>query len=269
VVLVRPRVAENIGAAARIACNFGIERLIVVRDEPPAQEAMLKLATHKAAALIHRLELHRDLATALRPFQFVVGTTARTGRQRTVERAPRDVFAELSPHLGQSPVALVFGPENTGLANADLDLCHYISVIPTAEFSSLNLAQAVAIHAYECYLAAGRHRADIPAEDYANSRQLEGMFGHIQDVLASVDFLGPTDQDYWMRSIRRFLHRSRLRKKEATIIRGVCRKFLRHFMLCNSPPTDSMPAQGQGLPTTTASVATSPPDQSLAQAHAR
>jgi len=236
-VLVRPRVAENIGAAARIACNFAIDSLIVIRDQAPEQEAMLKLATHKAAALIHTMELHQDLATALRPFQFVVGTTARYGRQRGVDRSPREVCAELRPHLGKHHIALVFGPESTGLSNAELDLCHMVSAIPTADFSSLNLAQAVAIHAYELFLAA-REQADTahPIIEYANTRQLEGMYGHIAEVLAAVDFLQDSDQAYWMRSIRKFLHRTRLRKKEATIIRGICRKMLWRLQRPNDSP---------------------------------
>ncbi len=233
-VLVRPRVAENIGAAARIACNFAIDRLIVVRDEPPEQEAMLKMATHKAAELIHAMELQQDLATALRPFQFVVGTTARFGRQRGVDRSPREVCAELRPHLGRHHIALVFGPENTGLSNAELDLCHLVSAIPTADFSSLNLAQAVAIHAYELFLAAKATAPEHDTREYANSRQLEGMYGHIAEVLAAVNFLQDHDQAYWMRSIRKFLRRTRLRKKEATIIRGICRKML--WRLNAGPP---------------------------------
>src|SRR5512134_2260643 len=85
IILIHPRYPENIGASARIALNFGISRLIVVTDEQPDEERMLKMATHKAAHLIQAMAICRDAAEAAEPFQFIVGTTARQGRQRIPE----------------------------------------------------------------------------------------------------------------------------------------------------------------------------------------
>ncbi len=229
IILVGPRYPENIGASARIACNFGISRLIVVTEEEPDQERMLKMATHKAAHLIHDLEIVATTAEAVAPFHFVVATTARQGRQRPREQAPRQVMEEVARVATGSRIALMFGPENTGLTNEDLDFCQFSSTIPTADFSSLNLAQAVAIHGYELYLALNRPRSGaIPEAEYANSFDLEGMYDHIEQVLSRVTFLHDTNRTYWMRNIRQFLGRVRLRKKEASMIRGICRKFLWH-----------------------------------------
>lgn len=229
IILVRPKYPENIGAAARIALNFGIGQLLVVTDEEPDRERMLKMATHKAAHLIHELVLCRDVAEAAAPFQFIVGTTARRGRQRIQEKTPREVMADLAPLVGANRVALLFGPENTGLSNSELDLCQFTSTIPTADFSSLNLAQAVAIHCYEL-AAAVRHPSSPQAResDYANSHQLEGMYEHIEAVLTATSYLVDYNRTYWMRSIRQFLSRVRVTKKEASMIRGICRKFLWH-----------------------------------------
>lgn len=229
IILVRPTYPENIGASARIAHNFGINRLIVVSDQLPDRERMLKMATHKAAHLIHAMQRVPTTAAAAEPFHFIVATTARQGRQRAQEQFPRQVMEEAAPLLAEGSLALMFGPESTGLKNEDLDLCQFVSTIPTAGFSSLNLAQAVAIHCYELYMALGATMHPQTAfSDYANSYDLEGMYQHVEEALTRVTFLGPTNQTYWMRNIRQFFSRIRLKKKEASMIRGICRKFLWH-----------------------------------------
>lgn len=230
-ILVRPKYPENIGAAARIACNFGIGQLTVATDEPPDQERMLKMATHKAAHLIENLQLVGSAREAAAPYQFIVGTTARQGKYRTVEvKQPREVMAELVPLIAAgSRAALMFGPESSGLSNEDLDLCQFALTISTADFSSLNLAQAVAICCYELYMTAGG--GVVPAGGgscYANSHELEGMYEHIDQALSRIGFIRDTSRSYWMRNIRQFLSRTRIKKKEASLIRGVCRRFLWH-----------------------------------------
>ncbi|MCB2217516.1 RNA methyltransferase [Desulfofustis glycolicus] len=229
VVLKNPKFPENIGATARSCFNMGISRLIVVGDVVPRYEDMAKMATHKAVHLIDTMEMHPRLEDALAPFHLVVGTTARLGRKRTIERSPRDIVAEILPLLSDNRTALLFGPEDRGLTNDDLKYCHYISCIPTADFASLNLAQAVAIHCYEIYntlVEQTREPAASPAT--ATVRQLEGMYQHIEDALLAIDFLDEKGNIYWMQSIRRLLGRIRLTAKEANIIRGICRKFLWH-----------------------------------------
>ncbi|MCI5207817.1 MAG: tRNA methyltransferase [Candidatus Electrothrix sp. ATG2] len=230
-ILVRPKYPENIGASARIACNFGIEQLAVVAEEPPDQERMLKMATHKAAHLIHDLQLFDTTREAAEPYHFIVGTTARQGKHRVLEQAPHAVMSELASLAAGHRLALMFGPENSGLTNEDLDLCQFTSTIPTADFSSLNLAQAVAIHCYELSMA--MHRLDESDEpdgesQYANSYDLEGMYEHIEEALTKITFIRHTNKTYWMRNIRQFLSRTKIKKKEASLIRGVCRKFLWH-----------------------------------------
>ena len=227
IILVGPKFPENIGASARVASNFGIAQLIVVTDQAFDQERMLKMATHKAAHLIETMQVCRTTAEAAEPFHFIVGTTARQGRHRPQDQTPREVMAELAPvHVGNR-IGLMFGPEDSGLSNEDLDLCQFASTIPTAGFSSLNLAQAVAIHCYELYTAVNsRPFAGIPKSEFANSFDLEGMYAHIEEALTEITFIHDTNQMYWMRNIRQFLGRFRLKKKEASMIRGICRKML-------------------------------------------
>jgi tRNA/rRNA methyltransferase len=227
IVLMEPKYPENIGAAARCAINMGISKLIIVRREEPDQEKMLKMATHKAAHLIDSLQHFQELEQALAPFSYVVGTTARQGRKRHIENSPRFIFDSLLPLLQDNQVALLFGPEHRGLTNGDLKYCQMTVTIPTADFSSLNLAQAVAILCYELYWTVMySQKTTTFTPKLANNYQLQGMYEHVEDMLNRIGFLNTNDSTYWMRNIRHFLGRVGLRAKEAKIIRGFCRQFL-------------------------------------------
>ncbi len=227
IVLVAPKHPENIGAAARCAANMGISHLVIVRNEDPDRDKMLKLATHKAAHLIKNLKRFTSLEEALAPFSHVVGTTARQGRKRPIENSPRHMLDTLLPLLKNNRTALLFGPENRGLTNEDLKYCQTRVTIPTSDFSSLNLAQAVAILSYELYwgiMYSGKVIKSSPK--LASSHELEGMYGHVEKLLNQIGFLRTEDSSYWIRNIRNFLGRVELRAKEARIIRGFCRQFL-------------------------------------------
>jgi len=227
IVLMQPKYPENIGAAARCAMNMGISCVLVVCNEAPDQEKMLKMATHKAAHLIENLRCFTSLKDALEPFAHVVGTTARQGRKRRIENSPRFMLETIGPMLEHNRVALLFGPESRGLTNEDLKFCQTTVSIPTADFSSLNLAQAVAVLCYELYwgiMYSGKVMESTPK--LASSHELEGMYEHVEELLNRIGFLRTNDSSYWIRNIRKFLGRVGLRAKEARIIRGFCRQFL-------------------------------------------
>ena len=227
IVLMEPKYPENIGAAARCAMNMGISQLIIVRDEEPDREKMLKMATHKAAHMIDGLLHFQELEQALAPFSHVVGTTARQGRKRRIENSPRFIFDSLLPLLQDNQVALLFGPEHRGLTNEDLKYCQMTVTIPTADFSSLNLAQAVAILCYELFwVVMYSEKTTTFTPKLASNYELEGMYEHVDEMLNRIGFLNTNDSTYWMRNIRHFLGRVGLRAKEAKIIRGFCRQFL-------------------------------------------
>lgn len=232
IILVFPKYPENIGASARVACNFGIRDITVVSNREPDQERMLKMATHKAAHLIREMRVVATSKEAAEPFNFIVATTAKNGRQRLRCQTPRAVMEEISPLVAapENRIALMFGPENNGLCNEDMDLCQFASTIPTADFSSLNLAQAIAIHCYELYTAMPAVKTKKPDREieFANSFDREGMYTHIAKALSEITFLDDNNQTHWMRNIRQFLNRIHLSKKDTSLIRGICRKFLWH-----------------------------------------
>ena len=153
IVLLHPKYPENIGSVARAAWNMGITNISVVRSEYPDHARMAKLATHNAAHLLDQMTIHENLGDALAPFSQVIGTTARRGRQRIPAKPPRKIMENILPLLPKNRVAFLFGPEDCGLSNEALSYCQQTSAIPTADFSSLNLAQAVSIHCYEIFHA--------------------------------------------------------------------------------------------------------------------
>lgn len=226
IVLVRPRVAENIGAAARVAYNMGINQLTLVSDSEPARKPMAKMATHKAAHLIDNLLIFPTLEEALSDFSIVVGTTARRGRHRFVQQTVREMVDKLVPKISNNKVAILFGPEDAGLTNDDLKFCHMTSAIPTADFSSLNLAQAVAIHCYELHYAIIHAQKELtPSPEFATTFELESMYNHLEESLTRINFMDSVSHNHWMSNVRNLLGRLQLTAKDANIVRGICKKF--------------------------------------------
>jgi tRNA/rRNA methyltransferase len=223
IVLHRPSYPENIGAAARAACNMGISQLIVVDPRDCDLTRILKMATHFAADLVETMEVFEDLATALAPFQYVVGTTARVGRKRTTVSDLRQVAESVISVSQPNRVALLFGPENWGLTNDELMLCDALVTIPTGAFSSLNLAQAVMILCYEVFLAS-REQARPSGPRLATRQELEAMYEQLKKTLINISFINPENPDYWMQQVRRFLSRVGLQSRDVRMIRGMCRQ---------------------------------------------
>jgi len=162
VVLVTPRDATNVGGVVRVMGNFGLSHLRLV--EPAAFDAGRALAVaHRGAAVVQAMTRHPSLADALSDCGLAVATSARVREVRHAKFAPWQTAGALLEAARGAPAALVFGPEDNGLSNEDLALCHAVSVIPTAPADwSLNLAQATLVHAYELWLAAYGQR---PAGD--------------------------------------------------------------------------------------------------------
>jgi len=223
VILHRPRYPENIGAAARAACNMGIRRLDIVQPENPAEDRIRMLATHAAREVVDGMTTFDSLADALRDCQYVVGTTARLGGERQVVLQPGVMAQRLIAISQENEIAVVFGPEDRGLTNEDLRLCHALINIPTAAFSSLNLAQAVMVVCYALFTADEK----VPGTSVprlANRHELNSMYAQVKDILVRISYVNPENPDYWLNHIRHFFTRIQLRAREVSIIRGLCRQ---------------------------------------------
>jgi len=223
IVLVEPQIPENIGAVARAMNNMGIRRLILVKPERCDLTRILRMATGTSIDIVEAMEVFEDLNEALAPFHYVVGTTARSGSHRPSLTNPRDLAQELISISQNNHVAILFGPEDRGLSNEHLRFCHTIATIPTAQFASLNLAQAVMIFCYDFFLAS-RLPSEEPLPRLANKFELEGLYEHLKTVLTRIGFINPQNPEHWMLNIRRFLSRVPLRARDVRILRGICRQ---------------------------------------------
>lgn len=223
IVLHRPQIPENIGAAARAMRNMGLRRLIVVAPENFDMARVRMMATQGGLEIVEAMERQDDLPTALGPFNFVACTTARLGGQRQTIISPADLAQQLIPVSQENRIAVVFGPEDRGLSNEDIRYSHYLVNIPTAEFSSLNLAQAVIVVCYELFKAQRREKTPFVPR-LANRFELDAMYAQLADVLVRISYINPENPEYWINNLRRFFNRYPLRAKEVAIIRGICRQ---------------------------------------------
>ncbi|HPK53759.1 MAG TPA: RNA methyltransferase [Smithellaceae bacterium] len=224
IVLLRPKYAGNVGAVARAAKNMGIGSITVVGAAALDREEMLKRSTHLAADVLEDIKYFDDVASALADFQYIVGTTSRVGKARGPFETPWKIADSVAAVSRKNKVALLFGPEDTGLANNELRYCQAVVTIPASRtFKSLNLSHAVMIMCYEIFTAALPETEALPAK-WACTEELENMYKQIKELLAEIGFLHPENPDYWMMHLRRYFNRTGLTSREVKIIRGICRQ---------------------------------------------
>lgn len=231
VVLFRPKFAENVGSVARACLNMGCERILLVAPRDYAPEQARPLATAHAEPLLDQARLFPDLPSAVAPFTQVYGTTARLGGRRATLLSPVQAAHQIVGQILEGhDVALLFGPEDRGLTNAEIDRCTHLISIPTATTTvSLNLAQAVLLILYECLQAARGVPSPMlkPLQaDFVDHAEQEALFAALRHLLTAIDFLPKTNPDYGMLRLRRFWHRLELRRDEYALLMGVCRQML-------------------------------------------
>lgn len=222
VVLMNPSLSENIGTAARAAGNMGLGRLIVVQPYRLEREIIARAATAAGARLAENLEVYDELKDALAPFAFVAGATARTGNFRGPFMSPRALSQAVAEKAPENRIALLFGPERSGLTTAQLRLCQAVVTIPTAEkaASSLNLAQAVLLLGYELLMAA--KNPPPPARlKLAPAREVNALYGHMKRTLLEIGFLPDTNSDHWLMNFKRIFNRAGLTHGECNLLRGL------------------------------------------------
>jgi len=229
IILHRPAIPENIGAVARVLANTGFYNLLISCPETDDWATARKLAV-SAAELLQKAPILSSLQEALSrsEAQYIIGTT---GRERKywdpsdIDRSAPEIIHKAT----DGRVVLVFGPENSGLSNEELTLCHETITIPTAgPLQSYNLSHAVAIVLFQIIVADLPGNTE-PAQDIADFDALEGMFGHIEELLTEVGFLWKNNPDHMMRLVRSFINRAGPTTAEATALRGICRRLLNYL----------------------------------------
>ena len=220
IVLVGTTHPGNIGAAARAMKAMGLTDLALVEPTRfPAAEATAMASG--ADDVLARAEVTSGLDEALRGCSLVFGTTARERHISWPLVTPREAAALAAASTQR--VALVFGRERSGLTNEELDRCQRAVTIPTdASFSSLNLAQAVQICAYEMRLAhvTGVQRRTSRKDRVASAVEIAAAKEHALSVMVRVSYFDPDRPKLLERRLQRMLSRGRLMHSDVQILRG-------------------------------------------------
>ena len=225
-VLVETTHTGNLGAAARALKAMGLTRLELVKPRhPPDAEALARAAG--ADDLLQRAGVHGDLVDALAGCRLVIGASARLRSVEWPLLEPPQAAQRLLAEAAQGEVALVFGRESSGLTNEELARCHYLVHIPTdPEFSSLNVAAAVQVLAYEVRRAWREDRGGSPTEeprDLATAEAMEGFHEHLAQTLVDIGFRDPAQSTRLLMRLRRLFNRARPDWVELNILRGILR----------------------------------------------
>ncbi|SDL35622.1 tRNA (cytidine32/uridine32-2'-O)-methyltransferase [Modicisalibacter muralis] len=237
IVLIGTSHPGNIGGVARAMKNMGLRDLALVTPRCEARSSEAISRASGADELVAAARIHETLDAAVSDATLVVGASARSRTLPWPMITPRQLGETLAAELApdDARLALVFGREDTGLTNAELQRCHRHVHIPTAaDFSSLNLAAAVQVLAYECrqaWLATQESTQEPPGDDspfgtawdnpLASHADLERFFEHLERSLIAIDFHDPDNPRQLMARLRRLYLRARPDQMEINILRGI------------------------------------------------
>jgi len=222
IVLVRTRHPGNIGASARAMLTMGLTQLVLVA--PARFPAALAVA--RSAGATEVLDAARVVATldeALAGCALAIGLSARPREYAGRVMSMRDAAREAVAHADGGDVAIVLGTEMSGLSNAELARCGIAATIPSnAEFSSLNVAAAVQVAAYELRVASGSAQVwSAPRFAAATHDEIEALHAHARRTLTAMRFLKPDNPRRLLPRLRRLFGRAALEREEVNILRGI------------------------------------------------
>ncbi len=221
IVLVEPAGDRNIGAISRVMKNFGLQQLILVNPQcDPHSEDAQHMAVH-AAEVLAAAQIVPTLKEALKGCVRAIATTARLREQSPLEH-PHAALPWLLETPLEQPSALIFGPESRGLSNQELNYAQRFVRIPSnPDYSSLNLAQAVAVCCYELTQSVFALENPPVLLDYAAIDELEGYYQHLQEVLLTIGYIYPHTAASRMEKFRQIFNRAYLDKNELSMLRGI------------------------------------------------
>ncbi|MFL9989782.1 RNA methyltransferase [Paraburkholderia sediminicola] len=251
-VLVEPSHPGNVGAAARALKTMGFSRLVLVSPRVPHVQSDPEAIAMASGAddVLASAHVVPTLADALSGVHWSIALTARLREYGPPQWTPRAAAGAAREQAVRGEIALVFGNERTGLSNEDVERCSALAHIPAnPAYSSLNLAQAVQVLAYElrtAYLSDGEATPATPAAAQvatgqgepvgarAASDEIESMYTHLESALVALEFLDPANPKKLMSRLRRLFARSGLEREEVNIVRGIAK----HILLKTKAPGD-------------------------------
>lgn len=222
IVLVNTSHTGNIGSAARAMKTMGLSQLVLVDPIEPPDGKSSALAAG-AGDVLANANIVSTLEEAVADCGLVVGTSARSRTLSWPMLEPRECGEKLVTEVAKYPVALVFGRENNGLSNEELQQCHFHVCIPAnPEYSSLNLAAAVQTLSYEIRMAyLNETRLPEVENEYPLSDDLERFYSHLEQTLHKTNFIIPQHPGMVMTKLRRLFNRARPETQELNILRGI------------------------------------------------
>jgi tRNA (cytidine32/uridine32-2'-O)-methyltransferase len=227
VILNRTQDVVNIATSLRAMMNMGLTRLRLVSPDDFSRYRIGGIA-HGSEAFIETIEFFDTLEDAIADASLVVGTTARRRTATYLWNHPREAAPDLLRHPADAanPVAIVFGREDTGLLNEELDRCDRLLVVPTSPiYSSLNLSQAVLLIGYELALAAAESAAPLPQPKRSaapsTALEREALFEQVNASLHAIDFYKGKVPEAIMRTIRAVTRRADVNAREAALLRAI------------------------------------------------
>lgn len=231
-ILVETSRSGNVGAAARAMKTMGFEELVLVNPRFPdvlKHDEAIAFASG-AQDVLESARIVGSLDEALKGCNFAAALSARLREFSPPVLSPRALAGRLC-QSDNLTAALVFGNERFGLSNEDVAKCNVLINIPAnPDYSSLNLAQALQVLAYECRMAAIEGEAlssNIGFQgDAASLEQIEGMYAHLEKALVAIDFLDPQNPKKLMPRLRRLFARTQLEVEEVNILRGIAKQIL-------------------------------------------
>ena len=231
VILVRPQMGENIGAAARAMKNFGLNRLRIVdpRDGWPNPKA--HAMSSRAHELLDTAILYDDTFSAVADLHCVFATTARAREMEKPCMTPREAVADMRQRLAQGQqLGILFGGEKAGLDNDDTTVAQTILQIPAnPTFSSLNLAQAVLVICYEWFTSSSAAVLETTGKsEPATLDELQFFESRLEEQLQQAGFLKPPEKaPSMMRNLRNVFRRANLTDQEVRSFHGVISALIR------------------------------------------
>ena len=224
IVMVGTTEPGNIGAAARAMKNMSLSRLFLVNPNKYPSAAATARASG-ADDVLSNAVVCSSLEEALEGVHLVIGASA---RQRNIKWKQMDVLdtcKEIQKTLAKSrqQVAVIFGTENSGLTNKELDLCHILMTIPgNPDYFSLNVASAIQVFAYQYFVSNIQVDFESTENELASFKELEGFYVHLEQVLDHIDYFDENrPKSLLMRRLRRLFSRSYPEKEEVAILRGI------------------------------------------------
>jgi len=226
VILVGTSHPGNIGSVARAMKTMGLSQLILVDPQTEIDDKSVALAAG-AADILKQAVIKPTLAQAIEDCGLVIGASARSRTLPWPMLDPRQTGLKLISEVPNYPVAVVFGRENSGLSNEELQQCQYHVCIPAnPEYSSLNLAMAVQTICYEIRMAWLNQTTAVTStetelQQYPSSAQMNGFFDHLENTLNDIGFIVKAHPGQIMSKLRRLYNRARPEEVELNILRGI------------------------------------------------